>query len=82
MPETIKNKELMKICETYVDTLYYQREENRIARSFLDGGSEIEKRGKDGRKKHSQNNEKTRKLMLLHQDTLELVLKNVTQYLV
>lgn len=82
MPETIKNKELMKICETYVDTLYYQREENRIARSFLDGGSEIEKRDKDGRKKHSQNNEKTRKLMLLHQDTLELVLKNVTQYLV
>ena len=82
MPETIKNKELMKICETYVDTLYYQREENCIARSFLDGGSEIEKRDKDGRKKHSQNNEKTRKLMLLHQDTLELVLKNVTQYLV
>ena len=82
MPETIKNKELMKICETYVDTLYYQREENRIARSFLDGGSKIEKRDKDGRKKHSQNNEKTRKLMLLHQDTLELVLKNVTQYLV
>ena len=41
MPETIKNKELMKICETYVDTLYYQREENRTA--FLMGAAKLRK---------------------------------------
>ena len=46
MPATIKNEELMKIYETYVDTLYYQREENHITKSLLDGGSEIGKKDK------------------------------------
>ena len=51
MPATVKNKELMKIYETYVDTLYYQRKETHIARSFIDGGSEVEKNDKDHLKK-------------------------------
>ena len=40
----------MKICETYVYTLYYQQEETHIAGSFIYGGSEIEKNDKDYRK--------------------------------
>ena len=51
MPATVKNKGLMKICETYVDILYYQREETYIAGTFIDGDSEIEKNDKDCRKK-------------------------------
>ena len=51
MPATVKTKELMKIYETYVDTLYYQRKETHIARSSIDGGSEVEKNDKDHLKK-------------------------------
>ena len=48
VPATVnKKKELMKICERYVDTLCYQREETHIGGSFNDGGSETEKNGKD-----------------------------------
>ena len=38
-----------------------------IARSYIDGGRETEKNDKDRRKKHNQNNVKTRKLILPHQ---------------
>ena len=41
MPATVKNKELMKIYETIIDTVYYQREETHIAGFFIDGGSKI-----------------------------------------
>ena len=36
MPSTLKNRELIRIYEQYVDTLYYQREETNIAGSFLE----------------------------------------------
>ena len=36
----------MKIYETFVDTLYYQREETNIVGSFIDGSTEIEKNDK------------------------------------
>lgn len=75
MPATAKNKELMKIYETIIDTVYYQREETHIAGFFIDGGSKIEKNNKDRIKKHNQNNVKTRKLMLVNQETSELFLK-------
>ena len=54
----------------------------KIAESYIDGGSEIEKNDKDRRKKHNQNDVKMRKLILPHHETLELFLKNVAQYLV
>ena len=50
VPATVKNKELMKIYETYVDTRE-ERKETHIAGSFIDGGSKIGKNEKDGRKK-------------------------------
>ena len=34
MPPTMKNKELIQIYESYVDTLYYQRLEANIVGSF------------------------------------------------
>ena len=36
LPPTVKNKELIRIYESYVDTLYYEREEANIAGSFLE----------------------------------------------
>ena len=39
MPSTLKNRELIRIYEQYVDTLYYQREETNIAGSFLNNDS-------------------------------------------
>ena len=42
-----KKKELMKIYEMYIGTLYYQQEETHIVASFIDGGSEIEKNDED-----------------------------------
>ena len=36
LPPTVKNKELIRIYESYVDTLYYQREEANIICSFLE----------------------------------------------
>ena len=47
MRATVKSKELMKIYKTYVDTLYYQRQETQIVWSFIDGSSEIEKNDED-----------------------------------
>ena len=56
----------MKIYETYVETLHYQREETPIVRSFNDGGCETEEKMiKTVVKKYNQNNVKMRKLMLL-----------------
>ena len=46
LPSTVKNRELVKIYETFVDTLYYQREETNIVGSFIDGSTEIEKNDK------------------------------------
>ena len=57
MPATVQNKELMKMYETYVDNLYYQREETHIVESFIDEGSETEKNDKDGLKKHRRKDE-------------------------
>ena len=66
LPETVKNKQLMKIYETYVETLHYQWEETPIVRSFNDGGCETEEKMiKTVVKKCNQNNVKMRKLMLL-----------------
>ena len=50
--------------------------------SLLMGAAKLRKMIKAAVKKHNQNNVKTRKLMLLHQETLELFLKNMAQYLV
>ena len=36
LPPTVKNKKLIRIYESYVDTLYYQREEANITGSFLE----------------------------------------------
>ena len=45
-PSTVKNRELVKIYETFVDTLP-QHEETNIVGSFIDGSTEIEKNDKD-----------------------------------
>ena len=50
--------------------------------SLLMGAAKLRKMIKTVVKKHNQNNVKTRKLMLLHQETLELFLKNMAQHLV
>ena len=41
MPSAVKNKELVRIYETVVDTLYYQREEINIVSSFIEDSMEI-----------------------------------------
>ena len=42
MPSTVKNRQLIQIYETFVDTLYYQREEKNIAGSFVDNNADKE----------------------------------------
>ena len=71
---------ILKIYETYVDTHYYQREETHIVGSFIDGTAKLRKMIKTVVKKHNQINVTIRKLMLFHQETLELFFKNVAQY--
>ena len=44
MRANVKRKELMKTYKTYIDTLYYQRQETHIAWSFIDGSCENEKK--------------------------------------
>ena len=63
MPSTLKNRELIRIYEQYVDTLYYQREETNIAGSFLESGSsktmEIDNSDNRETKKRKNANETT-----------------------
>ena len=72
VPATVKNKELMKIYETYVDTRE-EREETPIAGSFIDGGSKIGKNERDRRKKTIKSELSPKdEIMLLHQDISKL----------
>ena len=63
MPSTVKNRELIRIYEKYIDTLYYQREETNITGSFVESstGTEImETNNSKGREsKKRKNNETT-----------------------
>ena len=68
LPPTVKNKELIRIYESYVDTLYYQREEANIAGSFLESeevpvsgkqqGDKTKQRKKTATKNENQNRKK------------------------
>ena len=81
MPSTVKYRELIRIYEKYVDTLYYRRDEKNIAGSFVESSAGIEtmetnnSKGRESKKR--KNNETTK---LLHQRTTELSLKNVEQF--
>ena len=55
LPPTVKNKELIRIYESYVDTLYYQREEANIAK-FQSAANNKEIK-QNGRKKTATKNE-------------------------
>ena len=63
MPSTVKNWELIRIYEKYVDTLYYQREETNIAGSFVESSAGIEtmetNNSKGRESKKQKNNETT-----------------------
>ena len=63
LPPTVKNKELIRINEFYVDTLYYQREEANIAGSFPES-EEVPVSGKqqgDKTKRKKKNSNEERK---------------------
>ena len=64
----MKNKELIRIYESYVDTLHYQREEANIADSFLESeevpvsgkqqGDKTKRKKKTASKNENQNGKK------------------------
>ena len=49
MPSTVKNRELIRIYEKYIDTLYHQREETNIAGSFVESSAGMETNNSKGR---------------------------------
>ena len=62
MPPTVKNKELIRIYQSFVDTLYYQREEANIVGSFdLDEVSVDTQNQKKHRKKKKHTQETRQK---------------------
>ena len=82
MRATVKSKELMKIYKTYVDTLYYQRQETQIVWSFIDGSSEIEKNDEDLRNTTQSKQLKDYEVNATSSRDIKTFLKNVAQYLV
>ena len=62
MPSTVKYRELIRIYEKYVDTLYYRREEKNIAGSFVESSAGIETmetNNSKGRESKKRKNNKT-----------------------
>ena len=53
MPSTFKNKELVQIYETLIDTLYYQRKETNIVCSFIENNMGIKSNERKKLKKDS-----------------------------
>ena len=61
MPSTVRNRQLIGIYETFVDTLYYLREEENIAGSFVENTADKEMEETTGKKESMKrkSNEKT-----------------------
>ena len=60
MPPTVKNKELIRIYQSFVDTLYYQREEANIVGSFDLDEVSVDTQNQEKQRKKKKHTQETR----------------------